>query len=243
MMNEPIVRRKQRGNGMGISNRYVKPPKCREIPDRLLKYEYATELVADIEIEKGSRHFIIISGNFISGDFVEALIVKNNWHVKQLTISTLSLHQGNVDSLGNLIAGNFVDTLNLIVSDYFFAHERRGLVPYIYEHLDKASLFQFAAAGTHCKITNIETHCGLKIVIHGSANLRSSGNIEQFQVEENEQLYDFNQEVFDSILTKYKTINHSIRREELWQTVQVAESQKSHQFQTKRQRQLKDAAF
>lgn len=228
---------------MGISNRYIKPPKCREIPDRLLKYEYATDLVSDIKIEKGGRYFIIISGNFISGDFIEALIVQNNWHVSQLTVSTLSLHQGNVDSLVNLIEGNFVDALNLIVSDYFFAHERRGLVPYIYEHLDKANTFQFAAAGTHCKITNIETHCGLKIVIHGSANLRSSGNIEQFQVEENGQLYDFNQEVFDSILTKYKTINHSIRREELWQTVQMKKNQKSHQSQIKRRQPRKDAAF
>jgi hypothetical protein len=215
-----VFRRRSAGNGTGVETRYIKPPKCRGIPDRMLKYEYAQDLAKDIKVTKGSRHFIIISGNFIAGDFIEALIVKNNWHVKTLTISTLSMHQGNVDSLVNLIEGNFVDAISLIVSDYFFAHERGGLVRYIYQNLDKDRRFQFAAAGTHCKIANIETHCGLKIVIHGSANLRSSGNIEQMQIEENAQLYDFNQDIFDSILTKYKTINHSIRRNDLWPAVQ-----------------------
>lgn len=215
-----IRRRGIVGNGMGINSRYCNPKKCREIPDRMLKYEYAEQLASEIEISKGARHFVIISGNFIAGDFIEALIVKNNWHVKTMTVSTLSLHQGNVDSLANLINGNYVDELNLIVSDYFFAHERSGLVKYIYQELDKDDKFQFAAAGTHCKITTIQTHCGLNIVIHGSANLRSSGNIEQLQVEENAELLNFNQEVFTSILEKYKTINKSVRRKELWPAVQ-----------------------
>ena len=216
-----VFRRKSRGNGMGIDTRYMKPPKCLEIPGRLLKYEHAQALANDIEIQKGSRHFVIISGNFIAGDFIEALIVKNNWHVKNLTISTLSLSQGNIDSVVNLVSGNFVDQFNLIVSSYFFAHERNGLVKYAYEKLDNgANAFQLAAATSHCKITSIETHCGFKIVIHGSANLRTSGNIEQFQIEENSELYAFNQEIFDSILDKYKTINKYVRYNELWQAVQ-----------------------
>ena len=215
-----VFRRKARGNGMGIDTRYMKPPKCLEIPGRMLKYEYAQDLANDIEIQKGSRHFVIISGNFIAGDFIEALIVKNNWHVKNLTISTLSLSQGNIDSLVNLANGNFTDQINIIVSDYFFAHERNGLVKYAYEHLDKNDAFQLAAAGSHCKIATIETYCGFKITIHGSANLRSSGNTEQFQVEENSELYAFNQEIFTSIIDKYKTINKSVRRKELWQAVQ-----------------------
>jgi len=200
--------------------RIVKPPRIKEVPERALKYEYAEQLAKDIQIETGCRYYVLISGNFIAGDFIEALITENNWHVKKMTISTLSLHQGNVDSLVNLIEGNYIDELNLIVSAYFYAHERGSLVKYIHDNLDKDNKFQFAAAGTHCKITNIETHCGLKICIHGSSNLRSSGNIEQIMIEENQYLYDFNQEVFDQILDKYKTINKSIRRDKLWQTVQ-----------------------
>ena len=200
--------------------RIVKPPRVKEITERMLKYEYAEQLAENISIEKNSRQFVIVSGNFIAGDFIEALIVRNNWHVKKLTISTLSLHNGNVDSLKNLIVGDYVDELNVIVSAYFYAHERNSLVKYIYEELDINDKFQFAAAGTHCKITNIQTHCGLYITIHGNSNLRSSGNIENIMIEESEILYKFNQDMFDTILNKYKTINKPIRRTKLWQTLQ-----------------------
>ena len=38
------------------------------------------------------------------------------------------------------------------------------------------------------------------MVIHGSANLRSSGNIEQFTIEENPELYDFYEDLFENII-------------------------------------------
>lgn len=202
-----------------FSIRYVKPPKAVNIPDFLLKYSHAKQLVDDIDIQKESRFFVIINGTFIFGDFIEALIVENNYHVKKMTISTLSLSENNVDSLANLLNGGFVDELNLIVSDYFYSHERNSLIPYIYKELDKKDKFQFAAAGTHCKTCNIETYDGLKIIIHGSANLRSSGNIEQICIEENEMIYDFNDQYQDRILEKYKTIKKSIRSEKAWNLI------------------------
>ena len=52
--------------------------------------------------------------------------------------------------------------------------------------------------------------------MHGSANLRSSGNIEQFTIEENPELYEFYEEKYSKIIEKYATINHSIRMKEAW---------------------------
>ena len=201
-------------------SRYIKPPACKEIPEQRLKYELAEQLAKDLIPGKDIRAFCLINGSFIAGDFIEAFIVEHNLHVKRLTISTLSLSQNNVDSLKNLLEGDYVDELNLIVSDYFFSHERNGLVKYMYEILDVGDKFQLAAAGTHCKLTLIETHCGLNIVMHGSANLRSSSNIEHICIEESKDLFDFNQEVQDAILEKYKTIKKSVRHSEVWQAVQ-----------------------
>lgn len=202
-----------------FESRYVKPKKYKELTEKQMKYEYAQELANDLVIEKGSRHFIIVNGSFIFGDLFEALIAKNDWHVKKITISTLSMSENNIDSLANLIVGKYVDELNIIISDYFFSHERKNLIEYMYEELDKDNKFQLAVAGTHCKTVIIETHCGLKIVCHGSANLRSSGNIEQLQIEENESLFDFNDEYQNSIIDKYKTINKAVRSKPLWNAV------------------------
>lgn len=213
-----------------FDSRIIKPTKYREATEKQMKYAYAEELVKDIEIEKGSRYFFIVNGSFIFGDIFEALIIKNNWHVKKMTISTLSMSENNIDSLGNLLHGGYVDELNIIISDYFFSHERTNLIEYMYEELDIPTAakpdgcFQLAVAGTHCKTVIIETHCGLKIVCHGSANLRSSGNIEQLQIEENESLFDFNDEYQNNIIDKYKTINKAVRSGNLWRAVMKGEN-------------------
>ena len=206
--------------GKMIGLRYIKPRISREIPERCLKYKNAENLAAELAPEKGMRVFIMLDGTFIAGDFIEAFICKHNLHVKRLTISTLSLSENNVDSLRNLIEGNYVDQLDLVVSDYFFSHERHNLVKYMYQELDIKSSFQLAACASHCKLTLIESHCGLKIVIHGSANLRSSSNLEHICVEENHELYDFNIVIQEAIIEKYFTIKKSVRRAELWQVVQ-----------------------
>jgi hypothetical protein len=147
-------------------------------------------------------------------------MVENNIRAKEMTISTLSMNDNNVDSLANLLNGGFVDRLNLIVSSYFFSHYRTTLVPYIYQELDREDRFQFAVAGSHCKICMMETYSGHHVVMHGSANLRSSSNIEQVMIEEGKALYDFNHEIQLAIVQKYATINHEVRGGELWQAVQ-----------------------
>lgn len=202
-----------------FKTRYIKPPKSREIPEHKLKYDLAINLAKDIKPEPGCRYFVILDGKFIAGDFIEAFITEHNLHIKRMTISTLSMSENNVDSLANLINGGFVDELNLIVSDFFFSHERRNLIPYLYEQLDKDDKFQLAVAGTHCKTCIIETHTSLFFVIHGSANLRSSSNIEQIMIEENRELYDFNHEYQMRIIEKYKTIKKSIRHDNLWNAI------------------------
>lgn len=200
------------GFGSDFETRYINPPQIREVPERFMKYAKAENLAREIKVSKGSRAFAIIDGGFIFGDFIEALIVENDWLVKSMTISTLSLSQNNVDSLENLIRGDYVQELNLIVSAYFFAHERQGLVKYLYERLDIDNKFQLAVAGTHCKTTFFETDGGLFVGIHGSANLRSSANIEQIVIEENEALYRFNKEYQDRIISKYLTIKKTNSR-------------------------------
>lgn len=209
-----------------FNSRYISPKQSVEIDEQYLLYKNAEKLANDIEIKKGMRHFVVVDGTFYFGDFIEALVVKNNWKIKHMIISTLSLNQNNVDSLRNLIIGDYVQKLDLIVSDYFFSHERDALVPYIYEKLDIDDKFQLSSAGTHCKLCIFETENGGFVVIHGSANLRSSSNIEQFMIEENEELYKFNFEMQSAIVNEYFTIKKSVRRKKLWQAVQTVITEK-----------------
>lgn len=198
--------------------RYIKPPR-RVVQDRNVLYRNAEDFVNSFDLGKNERVFARVSGDFILGDAIEAFVVKGNYHVKRMIVETLSLSQENIDSLHNLLKGDYVDKLDLIVSDYFYSHERHDLIPYIYDQLDIEDKFQLSVIGTHCKICLIETHCGLYFVIHGSGNLRSSGNLEQIIFEESKELFTFNADCLDPVIEKYQTIKKSIRRRTLWQQV------------------------
>lgn len=200
--------------------RFIEPHGCEEIAEYRIKYDNAARLAEEIgPLPMDFRAFVILDGKFIFGDFLEALIVKNNWVCEELTISTLSMSQENIDSLANLVNGGFLKQLNLIISHFYFANERAGLMPYLYEQLDVLDILQVAVASVHTKIAMIRTACGKKITIHGSANLRTSSNIEQIVIEHSPSLFDFCAEVHHNIIEAHKTINKPVRRTALWAAV------------------------
>jgi hypothetical protein len=202
-----------------IEPRYMKPKIYQPIKQSNIKYENAEKLARQLTLGKNERANVVVPGSFIFGDFIEAFIVENNIKAMKMTISTLSLSQDNVDSLSNLIHGGYIDELNLIISHYFFANERNVLVPYIYKELDTDGKFQLAVAGSHTKTVTFNTLGGKFIVMHGSANLRSSQNLEQFTIEENEELFRFYDDYQDKIIDKYKTINKAVRVKALWDLI------------------------
>lgn len=186
--------------------------------DFLIGYDNAESLVDKITLGKHSAFFSFIPGNFVFGDFIEAFVVKNNLHIKKMQISTLSMSYDNIHNIKNIMHGGFVDDLYLIISDYFYSHERGGLIKDVYELLDtEKSNFQLAVARIHAKVCIFETYDGMKYTIDGSANLRSSDNIEQFSIQENESLYDTINAFYSGICDKYKTINKSLKHSDIWQ--------------------------
>ena len=201
------------------SNEYFTPKPNLGLQDHHIKINNAIKLAREVILSKNKRYFVLLSGNFEFGDFIESFIMLKNLKVKELTIVTLSLGKNNIDSLANLLHSKNVDKINLLVSDYFYSHNKKTAIPYLYKELDFNKQLDFAVAASHCKITLIETHCGKKVVMHGSANLRSSSNIEQLVIEHDEDLFDFNKNYLSLIFNEYSLINKSLRDNKLWQTI------------------------
>lgn len=186
---------------------------------KTVKYQYAVDLAKDVGVlNEGECTYAIVSGNFISGDFLEAYLFENDLIVDEIIITTLSMSRENVDSLKNIMDFRLNGKMGLIVSDYFFAHERSQGIKDIVEQLGGDG-FTLAVAGLHTKITLIKTQCGKHIVISGSSNLRSSLNIEQITIDCNRDLYYFNREWMAVILNSYQATHKMLRRNELWQQV------------------------
>lgn len=195
--------------------RINKPKLHKNRKETQIKFHNAKKLAKEMDFSENERFDFLVNGTFIFGDFIEALLVEKNIKAKRMVISTLSMSQENIDSLRILLEKNYIDELNLIVSDYFFSHERNFLIKYAYEQLDIDNKFQLSVSRTHTKICYFETIGGKKIVMHGSANLRSSDNIEQFTLEINDKLFDFYNTFFSEIIETYKTINKSVRNSQI----------------------------
>lgn len=186
-----------------LSTRICKP----KLPKAIGKVGYNNAKKLSKALNLNERSFCIIDGKFIFGDLIEALIIENNLKVKYMFVSTLSMSQENVDSFAALLhSDKVIDELELIVSNYFFSHERTKLIPYIYKTCDIDNKFQLGVARTHTKICLFETYCGKFITIHGSANLRSSENYEQIMIENDKDFYQFNLDFHKELMSQYSTI-------------------------------------
>lgn len=237
------------GNEDGIDTRYMRVVPRSHIKDYNIRYSNAKRLAKAVKLEPLSRYNCLVPGNFIFGDFIEALFVEQGLETDRLIISTLSLKQDNVDSLKNLIQWGCAKNIDMIVSEYFYYMERWGLVSYMYDKLDdqKTGCFQLAVAYIHTKVVLFETVDGQKVVIHGSANIRSSGNIEQFTIEDNDDLFEFYEDYHRNILNKYSTINKKVKNPalrsiDLWNTIigeKPADWEKMRSTKTMRERIIK----
>jgi len=164
------------------------------------------------QIDLNERTFAWVSGNFIFGDVLEALITRRRVGVKKVYISSLSISYDNIDSLKNvlLLMGEELEKMVILLSGFIYSRHKFDVIPYLYEQLDdKDNRVQIAFGRYHAKIITLETVNGNTLTIHGSANLPSSNSIEQIMVEpNNRQLHQFNADIMDDIAARFGTINH-----------------------------------
>lgn len=210
-------------------NRYIKPPLTKQLPERMLKFSNAEKLAKAINFNSGQSVFALLAGNFVFCDFIEAFFYQHNIYTERLQISTLSLAYDNIIVLKNLMKGGFVQNFDLVISNYFYSHERHNLIKELYKELDFEDRFQLAIAAVHTKITTFKTEGGKYIVISGSANLRSSNNVEQIYIQDNREIYDFVTDFNNRIIETYQTIRKPLRTRELWQIQEEAEPEDKKQ--------------
>jgi hypothetical protein len=151
-------------------------------------YRNAEKIISDIDFHpKGQHFFCFLAGEFVYGDFIEALFEKTQFKTDELIISTLSLSSVNIQSLKNLLEGGYVKKLTLVLSAYFYANERQKLI----KDLSVLPNTRIFIAYVHVKMVLFKTDEGHNYVMSGSANLRSSQNIEQLDIIDSKEMYDY----------------------------------------------------
>lgn len=193
--------------------------KFKNTPPHRVKYDKAAALAKEVAagIAAGDTIHALLSGNFIFGDFLEALAVENGVKFKRLTLSTLAISDDNVISLHNMLETGFLERLEMVLSSYFWSHNRAN-AQFIYEHLCDTHGARIAVAGIHTKIALIETE-KTKIIIHGSANMRSSRTIETITIEQDADLFAFHDTWHQAILDDYQVTKKERRASDLFRHI------------------------
>lgn len=224
------------------TQRYTIPARPKFLHPRKITFENAQACAADcFPLAPGERVHCLVPGSFLFGDLIEAAAVQHNWLIDELWIATLTLSEGNLESLANLFAGDYLRHLHILVSDYWIGHEKKqgGLLRHAWDILDQptpdpaappeqATSFQLASIYHHAKITLVATRDGGRYVIYGSANMRSTGMLEVFTIEHDPDLFAWHRQWMAAIELDHATINHarphpaskrSTTRTLSWQTI------------------------
>lgn len=185
--------------GMDFTTQQGPKTMCRGIPKvqrpQVVSYKKALDFAEGIDLVSCPRYFALVSGQFVFGDLLEALVERRKVGIRKLRLCTLSLSEENIDSLVN-VADACMDDCDLVLSAYWWANERSGLVPYLEKELGDACRLRVAYANVHAKLAAVETPAGNHVCITGSANLRSCNCVEHVNVERGEELYAA---VYDSL--------------------------------------------
>ena len=185
------------------SNKFIKLEN-HNIKSKDVFYQNALKLAHDIHIQRGECVYVNLAGNFIFGDFIGAFITCNSLDVEELTVISLSGAIDNYEMLNELMMNGYVEKINLVLSKYYLRTEQKKhsktielLSQLIELHNGKFNVYY---ADNHSKSVLIKTKKGGHVTMHGSANLRSSTNIEQMIIQENKDLYDFNYSFFKNLI-------------------------------------------
>ena len=87
----------------GFKTRIMRPKMNVKNVSHKVVYRNAEKLAEKIDLTEGARTFAWVSGDFIFGDLLEALVMKKRISPKKIYICSLGMSQDNIDSLRNII--------------------------------------------------------------------------------------------------------------------------------------------
>lgn len=155
----------------------------------IINPENADAILDAFPIERGDRLHAITSGDFIYSDLLLRLIARHG-KPESATITTLSMSVKNVEAIAAMLKHDPFP-LHLVLSHYF--KNTNGEIFRAIEELLIAPGFpgfRITIGRSHAKVALFEYQekC---FVIEGSANLRSSSNIEQIFAVQDREVFDF----------------------------------------------------
>lgn len=170
---------------------------------RFIRPENAKRVLDHLPSDPNDRTHAVLRGDFVLCDLIPALIAARG-HCPHLQIATLGLSVDNAQTLAALLDAGQVDRLTLVVSHYFQQVDKTTTWPQVDALLGKASRrrSRLAVTRSHAKVILVPTAAGDHFALEGSANLRSSDNLEQIVITNDAETMAFHARWLETIATQ-----------------------------------------
>lgn len=145
----------------------------------LIKPENALAIIPNLPVGPDDRTHVVLRGDFVLCDLIPA-IIEARGRCPHLHVATLGLSSANADQIARLIGLGRLGGASLVVSHYFAKVDKLTTYREVVARLE--GIASVRVTRNHCKVICLPTENGDSFVIEGSANLRSSDNIEQIVI-------------------------------------------------------------
>lgn len=153
-----------------------------------IRPENALALLPHLPTNPDERTHAVLRGDFVLCDIIPA-IIRERGRCPQLHIATLGMSGANAECLAALHQAGLIGAITICCSVYFRQVDRTATSPEVERHL--GGIAKIIVSRNHAKVICLPTESGDHYVIEGSANLRSSDNLEQIAVFNDPDLGDF----------------------------------------------------
>jgi hypothetical protein len=170
--------------------------KARRGIKKLIRPENAFAVVPLLPEHEDDRLHCILRGDFVLCDLIPAIIA-NRGACSHVRIATLGLSAANAESLANLKDAGLIGELTIVASHYFQQVDKTTTFKKVATILDGRA--KLVITRSHAKVILMPTTAGDWFVIEGSANLRSSDNIEQMLILNDRETHDFHAEWMEGL--------------------------------------------
>ncbi len=149
----------------------------------LIRPENAAFLLDHLPASPQDRTHCMLRGDFVLCELIP-LVIAARGRSPHVHISTLGLSAANADTLVALLNADLIGELTLVVSHYFQQVDKTTVYRAVESKLATipADRCRLVVTRSHAKVICLPTASGDSYVFEGSANLRSSDNIEQLVI-------------------------------------------------------------
>ncbi len=178
---------------------------------RQVMFREASELIAVLPAKGESVH-AVMTGQYDLMLVLAAILGKIGIVCNHLRIATLSFNDRNTSEMANLLQTGKVQSITLLCSVFFRDHNQREFANAVKSAADFPERWRLAATRSHCKVICCDFG-NQKLILDGSANLRTNSNWEQLAVIMDDDLHDWHSRWIDERVNHAAAVEKEKERE------------------------------